>query len=440
MKPTAPDRLPPHALEAEQGVLGCILLAPREAGDVCLAGAVTRAWFYDVRHQTLWDCLNDMLTQPVGLIDLITVGQRLKDKNQLQDAGGWAYLSSLMDAVPSAANIGHYLAIVREKWLLRWLIREATTAIGKAYDDDDPAETIGGLAREAEELLAASVAQEAEPTLAAHVQTVLNIIEHGKGKVDGGLATGLPYLDAPPGILCPGDLTLIGARPSVGKTTLSLNIAHHVAVNLGQPVGFLSLEMTVPQLVERLVFAHTGLSRAELAEPNQRLVCQGENLGSLAHAPLYIRECGDGRLSAVTAQIRLLIRQQHVRLVVLDYFNLLLADRRRRSSYEEASEASHVLKALARSANVPLLVCAQLSREVAKQDREPRLDDLRESGALEQDADVVVFLSHEKAEESQAVRNVQVHLAKRRNGPTGHPITLQFNRPLCRFEKPSEPP
>jgi replicative DNA helicase len=436
VKPAAPDRLPPHALEAEQGVLACILLAPREGGDVCLAGGVTRAWFYDVRHQTLWDCLSDMLAQPEGLIDLVTVGQRLKDAGQLEAVGGWAYLSSLMDAVPSAANVGHYLAIVREKWLLRWLIQEATMAISKAYDDEEPAEVIGGLAREVEELLVASVAQKAEPSLAAHVQALLNVLEHGQVKPGAAsLDLGFPTLDKPPGILQAGNLCLVGARPSVGKTTLALNIARHVAVDLGQPVGFLSLEMTVPQLVERLVFAHTGLSRAEFGDPNQRVVCHGQNLGTLTRAPLYVRECGDARMSGIAAQCRLLVRQQKVALLVVDYFNLVQPDRKRFKRYEEASDNSQMFKALAKSGGVPLLVCAQLNRESTKDNRPPRMDDLRDCGKLEEDAHAIILLHHETRDDDVVIRETHANLVKHRGGDTGETV-LRFNRPLCRFEQP----
>jgi replicative DNA helicase len=452
--PAKVDRLPPHSVEAEQGVLGCVLLSPKEGLGRCLEkfkrGAET---FYDVRHQTLFSLLIEM-GERQELVDLITVGQRLKDKNQLEGVGGWAYLSSLMDAVPSAANIDYYVDIVWEKYLLRKMIGTCTQAIARAYEEQDDVE---GLLDEVErdvlkvsEERVESGARPVKELVHKAVETIEDYFNR-KGALTG-LGTGFVDLDRLTSGLHGGEMIVVAARPSMGKTALAMNVAEHAAVELNQPVAVFSLEMTAESLVLRVL--------CSMARVNLRLLREGFMVeadfaklrtatGKLSGAPLIIDDSPALSILQLRARARRLWQQFGIKLFIVDYLQLLHSTARRAelNRQQEIAEISRGIKALAKELNVPVLVCSQLNREPERREAgaKPRLSDLRESGAIEQDADVVGLLykpgggddedGAPKAESDVVPTNLVI--AKQRNGPTGD-VELTFFRGFTRFESASK--
>jgi replicative DNA helicase len=443
------DRVLPHSVEAEQGVLGCVLLAPREGMGHCLekfkAGDEV---FYEPNHRYIYQAIVQMYEQQAA-IDLVTLGQRLRDRNQLEGVGGYAYLSSLMSAVPSAANLAYYVDIVREKYLLRKMIETCTRSIALAYEEQ---EDVGKLLDEIERdvLLVGEerVDSSAQPVKVL-VKTAIATIEefwHRQGALTG-LGTGFVEFDRLTSGLHKGDMVVVAARPSMGKTALAMNIAEHVALELKQPVAVFSLEMKAEALMLRML---CSLARVNLRHVREGFLSE-EDLaklrtaaGRIASAPLFIDDSADLSILQLRGRARRLHLQYQVKLFIVDYLQLLHSTARRAENrQQEIAEISRGVKALAKELGAPVLVLSQLNRELEKREKgaKPRLSDLRESGAIEQDADVVGLLydptggdddSKQKAEESDT-RAISLLIAKQRNGPTGD-VPLMFLRGYTRFE------
>ncbi|HOW66005.1 MAG TPA: replicative DNA helicase [Candidatus Paceibacterota bacterium] len=442
------DRLPPHALEAEQGVLGCILLSPGENLGLCLEklkGAA--AVFYDLRHQTVFEVLLEMYEQKVA-IDLITLQQRLKDKSQLEAVGGLAYLSSLQDAVPSAANMAYYLDIVREKYLLRKMIQTCTSVIGRVYEHEGEVESLLDEVERDVLRINEERVETQSMTIKELVHKAINIIEdfHQRKGALTGLGTGFTDLDKLTSGLHQGEMIVIAARPSMGKTSLAMNIAEHVAVDLRLPVGVFSLEMTAESLVLRMLCSR---ARVNLRDIREGFLAERDfprltaSAGKLANAPLFIDDTPGLSILQLRARGRRMMQQYGVKLFVIDYLQLLHStSRRAENRQQEIADISNGIKALAKELQVPVIVLSQLNREVEKEkNRKPRLSDLRESGAIEQDADLVGLLykassgdedEGSPSEETDAVA-VSLLIAKQRNGPTGE-VNLTFLKGYTRFE------
>lgn len=449
------DRIPPHSIEAERGVLGCVLLNPNEGVGTCFEH-FTRGedFFYDPRHQTIFTTLVELCDQQAA-VDLVTLGARLQDKGLLDTVGGYAYLNELLDAVPSAANLGYYLAIVREKYLLRRLIQTCTRLVGEAYEEASNVDAF--LDRAEAEVLAVQHERKASTTRPIHelVGKAMHRIEYffnHRGQLSG-LATGFPDLDKITNGLQPGEMIVIAARPSMGKTSLAMNIAEHVAVRLQQPVGVFSLEMTAEALVMRLL--------CSLARVNYKTIREGglaerdfarlaEATSQLAGAPLFIDDTAGLTILQLRARARRMSERHAIKLFVIDYLQMLQSANPRRGDLnraQEIAEISNGVKALAKELNVPVIVLSQLNRDLERErTRKPRLSDLRESGAIEQDADVVGLLykadpknprepaSGEEDEEAQSDSlMVNLLIAKQRNGPIGD-VHLMFLKPFTRFE------
>jgi replicative DNA helicase len=447
------DRLPPHSVEAEQGVLGCVLLSPKEGLGRCLERFKGRPdAFYELRHQTLFNVLIEM-TERQEAIDLITVGQRLKDKNQLENVGGWTYLSSLLDTVPSAANIDYYIDIVREKHLLRKMIATCTQAIGRAYEEQDDVE---GLLDEVER----DVLKIGEERIESSARPVKEIVRKAMATIEDyfnrkgaltGLGTGFVDLDRLTSGLHAGEMSIVAARPSVGKTALAANIAEHVAVELNQPVAFFSLEMTAESLVLRVVCSMARVNLRDLREgflPEAALAKLNSAIGKLSGAPLIIDDGAALSILQLRARARRLWQQFGIKLFVVDYLQLLSCAGRRGevNRQQEIADISRGIKGLAKELNVPVLVCSQLNREPERREAgtRPRLSDLRESGAIEQDADLVGLLykpgsgdEEYGADGSADTVPTNLLIAKQRNGPTGE-VELTFFRGYTRFESASK--
>ncbi|MGA2029385.1 MAG: replicative DNA helicase [Verrucomicrobiota bacterium] len=447
---TSIDRLPPHSIEAEQGVLGCVLISPNDCMGECLgkfkAGAEV---FYDLRHQTIFDALAEMYDKREA-IDLITVQQQLKDKQLLEQIGGIAYLSSLQDAVPSAANLSYYLDIVREKYLLRKMIATCTEVVGRVYDYQGEVEELVDQVEKDILRINEERDQGKSKAIKQIVNEAIGTVENyfnRKGEL-GGVGTGFTDLDRKTDGLHKGEMIVIAARPSMGKTSLAMNIVEHAVLEQKLPVAVFSLEMTAESLVLRML--------CSIARLNQQSIRSGfmqdtdfpklmTAAGRLSSAPLFIDDTAGLSILQLRARARRLAQQHDIKLFVIDYLQLLHSTARRsqENRQQEIADISSGIKALAKELEVPVVVLSQLNREPEKRERgaEPKLSDLRESGAIEQDADVVGLLykpgksgddENSGFEEQDAVP-INLLIAKQRNGPTGD-VSLTFLKSYTRFE------
>lgn len=457
--PGSLDRLPPHSLPAEQGVLGCILLSPTECTGLCVEKLKGGSeCFYDLRHRSLYENLVAMYDskQPV---DLITVQQRLKDASQLDSVGGITYLSGLMDAVPSAANLDYYLGIVREKHLLRRMLQACTAVITRVHESEGEVDQL--LDEVERDILRISEEREegASKNIKDLVNQAINIIQdyHSKQGQLSGVPTGFADFDKMTHGLHGGEMIVIAGRPSMGKTSLAMNIAEHAAVNERMPVGVFSLEMTAESLVVRML--------CSLARVNSRAVREGflrerdfpritAAASKMAKAPLVIDDTPGLSILQLRARARRMWQQHGIKLFVIDYLQLLHSSSRKAQDnrQQEIADISSGVKSLAKELNVPVIVLSQLNRELEKdKNRKPRLSDLRESGSIEQDADVVGLLYRPRDEDDDdkdkervdppddGFNGVPVNLliAKQRNGPTGD-VELTFLKGITRYESKSK--
>jgi replicative DNA helicase len=441
------DRLPPHSPEAERGVLGCVLLAPKEGLGFCIekikGGSEV---FYDLRHQTIFEVLAQMYDRKEP-IDLITLQQELKDRKQLDAVGGLTYLAGLGDAVPSSANLEYYLEIVREKYLLRRMIQTCTSLVGRVYEyEGDVDALLDEIERDVLRISEERVETDSQ-TIKELVHKAINTIEefHQRQGMLTGVGTGFPDLDKMTSGLHGGEMIVIAARPSMGKTSLAMNIAEHVAVEQRLPVGVFSLEMTAESLVLRMLCSR---SRVNLRNIRDGFLAERDfpkltgAAGKLANAPLFIDDSSGLSILQLRAKARRMFQQFGIRLFVIDYLQLLNStSRRAENRQQEIADISNGIKALAKELNVPVIVLSQLNRELEKdKNRKPRLSDLRESGAIEQDADLVTLLyrpnsgdDEDGAAQEQDATAVNLFIAKQRNGPTGD-VPLTFLKGYTRFE------
>ena len=350
------DRLPPHSPEAEQGVLGCVLLSPNECMGECMeklkdAGEV----FYDLRHQTIFETLVAMYDAREA-IDVITLQQRLKDKQLLEQIGGIAYLSQLQDAVPSAANLSYYLDIVREKFLLRKMIQTCTEVVGRVYDYEGE---VDALLDEVER----DVLRISESRVQGSVLTTKELVGKAIGTIENffsrkgtltGLATGFTDLDRMTDGLHGSEMIVIAARPSMGKTSLAMNIAEHVVLEQKLPVAVFSLEMSAEALVLRMM---CSLARVNLRSIREGFMSEADfprltsAAGKLANAPLFIDDSAGLSILQLRARARRLHQQHGIKLFVIDYLQLLHSTGRRaqENRQQEISDISSGIKALPRN-------------------------------------------------------------------------------------------
>jgi replicative DNA helicase len=447
------DRLPPHSPEAEQGVLGCVLLSPNECMGECMEKLNDgKEVFYDLRHQTIFETLVAMYDAREA-IDVITLQQRLKDKQLLEQVGGIAYLAQLQDAVPSAANLSYYLDIVREKFLLRKMIATCTDVVGRVYDYEGEVDALMDEVERDVLRISESRAQSSMLTTKELVGKAFGTIENyfSRKGVLSGLATGFTDLDRMTDGLHGGEMIVIAARPSMGKTSIAMNIVEHVVLEQKLPAAVFSLEMGAEALVLRML--------CSIARVNSRSIREGfmsetdfpkltNAAGRLADAPLFVDDSAALSILQLRARARRMHQQHGIKLFVVDYMQLLHSTARRaqENRQQEISDISGGIKALAKELKVPVLVLSQLNREPERRERgvEPRLSDLRESGAIEQDADLVGLLYKPGkaggddedgggAGEEQDAMQVNLLIAKQRNGPTGD-VKLTFLKPYTRFE------
>ena len=444
------DRLPPHDVDMERGVLGCQLISPNECVGIVvekLKGVGVEA-HYDLRHQTIQSELFEMYDNRVP-IDILTLQRRLKDKQLLELVGGIAYLASLPDAVPSAANLSYYLDIVQEKFLLRKMIHTCTDVVGRVYEFEGEVDMLmDEVERDILKISEARVQTETK-TIKDLVKSAITQIEdfHTRQGMLTGVATGFTDLDKMTSGLHPGEMIVIAARPSMGKTSLAMNIAEHVAIDQKLPVGVFSLEMTSESLVLRMLCSR---SRVNLRNIRDGFLAERDfpkltgAAGKLASAPLFIDDSSGLSVLQMRAKARRMAQQHGIKLFVIDYLQLLHSTARRAENrQQEIADISSGIKSLAKELKVPVIVLSQLNRELEKdKNRKPRMSDLRESGSIEQDADLIALLYKPTSgddedgapvsEEHDAVP-VNLLIAKQRNGPTGD-VNLTFLKSFTRFE------
>ncbi|KIL39608.1 DNA helicase [Gordoniibacillus kamchatkensis] len=431
------NRIPPQNIEAEQAVLGAILLDSEAL--VTAMERVTGDDFYRGSHQRIFEAIVELAEQNEP-VDLITLTARLQDKGQLEEVGGVSYLAELAKAVPTAANIDYYAQIVEEKSMLRRLIRTATQIASNGYA---AGEDVGGLLSEAEQRIL-EISQRRSSTGFVSIREVLMevfervefLYNHKGGST--GIPTGFTDLDKMTSGFQRSDLIIVAARPSVGKTAFALNIAQNVGVRAKETVAIFSLEMGAAQLVNRMVCAEANVDAGRLrtgyleGDDWEKLTMA---MGALSEANIYIDDSPSVTVADIRAKCRRLQQEKGLGMILIDYLQLIHGRGKGDNRQQEVSEISRTLKQIARELNVPVIALSQLSRGVEqRQDKRPMMSDLRESGSIEQDADIVAFLYRDDYydKESEKKNIIEIIIAKQRNGPVGT-VELAFLKNFNKF-------
>jgi replicative DNA helicase len=435
------DRLPPQNLDSEQAVLGSILI-DRDA-IIEIADFLHPEDFYRQAHGRIYGAMLELFEHREP-IDVVTVAEALERANELEAIGGASYLSQLGNDTPTAVHVAQYARIVERKAILRRLISAAGRIAAIGYEDgSDIQESID---RSEAELFAVSQRRSNDGfspirALLHDAYDRLDNLHTHRGEILG-IASGFTDLDLLTTGFQPSDLIVVAARPGVGKTSLALNIAEHAAVREGKTVGVFSLEMSKDQLILRLISSVAGIDSQRLRSgylEDMDFARIAPAMQELSEAPMYIDDTPSISTMELRTKARRLQAEHGLDLIIVDYLQLMQGTPTSRDAnrVQEVSEISRGLKALARELKVPVMALSQLSRQPEiRGDNEPRLSDLRESGAIEQDADLVLFLSNEKLQAGEEAAGdgqvVKLHLAKHRNGPAGH-VKLWFKKSQTRF-------
>lgn len=431
------ERVPPQNMEAEQAVLGAVLLDKEALFSA--AEILVPEDFYRQSHQRVFRAMLD-LAEKGEPVDLVTLTAELTDRDLLEEVGGVTYLTDLANAVPTAANVEYYAHIIEEKAILRKLIQTATHIASTGYSG---AEDVSDIIAEAEKRIL-SISERRTSDSFIPIKDVLleafERIEHlhaNQGQISG-IPSGYPDLDRMTSGFQKSDLIIVAARPSVGKTAFALNIAQNVAARSGHPVAIFSLEMSASQLAQRMLCAESNIDshkfRTGMMEDDdwERLTMA---IGTLAEAPIYIDDSAGTTVYDIRGKCRRLKAERGIGLVLIDYLQLINSRGGRESRQQEISEISRSLKALARELECPVIALSQLSRGVEqRQDKRPLLSDLRESGSIEQDADIVAFLYREDYYDPETEKQniIEIIIGKQRNGPVGK-VELVFLKNYNKF-------
>ena len=431
-------RVPPQNIDAEKSVLGSLLIDEEAIG--AAIEILDEAWFYEQAHRQIFKAILELYNQRKN-VDLITLSDKLKNDGTLEQIGGVSYLSFLIDLVPSAANVEHYANIVKEKGVLRRLIKNATNIIAESYESTGNSDEVVDNA----ERLIFEVADLKQRSQSVHIKDLvrqsiekLDFLYQRKQHVTG-IPTGFEKFDHMTSGLQNSDLIIIAGRPSMGKSALAISMAEYVGIEQKQGVAVFSLEMSKEQLVQRMLCSQARVDahkvRSGFLAPADwpKLTAAA---GRLSESKIFIDDTPAISVLELRAKARRLKANQGIELIILDYLQLMRSTVQSESRQQEISEISRSLKALARELSIPVIALSQLSRAVeSRQDHKPQLSDLRESGAIEQDADLVVLLMREEyynpTEENKGVADVNI--AKQRNGPVGT-VKLAFIKEYMRFE------
>ncbi|HYZ92687.1 MAG TPA: replicative DNA helicase [Actinomycetota bacterium] len=431
------QRVPPHSVEAEESVLGAMLLSETSISDVL--EKLRSDDFYKPAHRRIFESVVSLFGRGEA-VDSVTAAEELRRAGALEEVGGKPYLFHLVNSVPAASNASYYARIVEETALLRRMIEATQQAAAMAFESSDDVDNI---VDQVEQMIF-SVAQRRLGDRFAHIRDLLH--EHLEQvealQLRGASVTGVPSgfidLDNLTSGLQPSNLVIVAARPSFGKTSFALNIAQQAATEHGVPVAIFSLEMSKMELVQRLVCAEALVDVHKLRTGNlsdQDWSRLATAVGRLADAPVYIDDTEAVTVLEIRAKARRLKQKHGLGLVIVDYLQLMSGPRRSENRQQEISEISRSLKILARELEVPVIAVSQLSRAVeARQDKRPMLADLRESGAIEQDADLVIFIYRDEVynPDSPDKGTVEILLSKHRNGPVGR-LKLTFLQNYTKF-------
>ncbi|MBI2097198.1 MAG: replicative DNA helicase [Candidatus Sungbacteria bacterium] len=422
-------RMPPQSIDAEMSVLGALML-DREA-IYRVADILSVRDFYKPAHQLIYECMLDLFKRNEPL-DVLSVSTRLREKGILEDIGGSSYLTSLVNLVPTASHVFHYAKITNKKRVLRDLIDASYHIAELGYKEEDAVEDL--LDQAEQRVFAIS-----QSSLQQEFHSVKDALDDAWERIDKlhkgdgamrGVPTGFPGLDNITSGLQKSDLIILASRPSLGKTSLALDIARHAATKAKVCVGLFSLEMSREQVVDRLIAAQAGIDLWRLR--NGRLSSEGDDndfvrirdaMEELSQAPIFIDDAAMPTVMQIRTMSRRLQAERGLDLIIVDYLQLIKGHDRAENRVQEVTEISRSLKALAKELNVPVLALSQLSRAVeSRTDARPKLSDLRESGSLEQDADLVMFIYREdKAKKNSERRSIaDILIEKHRNGPVGN--------------------
>lgn len=425
-------RIPPHSEEAEVSVLGSLLIDKDAV--ITVAPILEPDYFYKKEHRYIYAAILELYKER-DPIDLVTVSDQLKKDKKLKAVGGSAFLTSLVESVPTSAHVENYAKIVKDNATKRKLIGSASRIVESAFDEG---KKVAEVLDEAEQ----AVFSLSQQNLAQHFTPIKQALADSFDRLDElhktagglrGIPTGFPNLDDTLAGLQKGNLVILAARPGMGKTALSLNIAQNVAVKENLPVGFFSLEMSKEELIDRLLVSQGDIDAWRLKTgrlSEEDFTKLSDAMGELAEAPLFIDDTPAMSILEMRTKARRLKIEHGLKLIVVDYLQLAKGDRKWDSRVQEVSDISQGLKNLSRELKVPVLALSQLSRAIEKRGgSKPKLADLRESGALEQDADVVMFLFRE---DEDNLESIKLLIAKHRNGPLGL-INLHFRGDRIKF-------
>ncbi len=434
------ERPLPHNIDAEKSVLGSILVNNEYYYQV--VETLRHEDFYLDAHRVIFRTMTEIFSASKA-VDLITIQDELNRVNLLESSGGIAYLASLLDGIPHLVNIEHYIQIIREKSLFRQMIRSTNQIMADCFDQNEPAEEVLDRAEQSlfelsEKRLQTGLASVKDLEPDAH-----RLLEklYTEREMITGVATGFNDFDRMTSGLQPSDLVILAARPSMGKTAMALNFAENVALKLGEPVGIFSLEMSKEQLLMRLLCAESAVDAHRVRtgylskDDFGRLI---DSLGKIARAPMFIDDSSTLTIMQMRAKARRLKAEHGLGMIIVDYLQLMSGYGRAENRTQEISGISRGLKALAKELHVPVVALSQLSRAPEQRsgsDHRPLLSDLRESGSIEQDADLVAFIYREEvykpSEENSGL--AELIIAKQRNGPTGT-VKLAFQKQYTRFQ------
>lgn len=458
------DKLPPHSLEAEMSLLGSMILDHSVIGDVIEIVPVADA-FYSEAHGAIFDALVRLYDKKQSG-DLVQLSEALKNGALLEDVGGTDYLLNLAQSVPSAASAPYYAEIVREKWQLRQLIDASGDIVYNAYHYGtlgiEDARTVLDKAEQSIFEIAEQAESGGQQSMKSLLVEVMESLDRQDGRSVTGIATGFYELDEMTSGLQPGEMIIVAARPSMGKTAFALNLTEQIAFGGSRyegtgdgmtPVGFFSLEMSQASVVQRLLSAHSGVDSHRMR--TNRLSKDDfsdlmHSCGLLEKAPIYIDDTPGLTVMNLRAKARRMVKQYGVRCLVIDYLQLMSApSAAREGRQQEVSTISRQIKALARELKLPIICLAQLNRGAEQREgHRPRMADLRESGSIEQDADVIALLHREEyyhlqdpswAEENpDKIGLAELIIAKQRNGPTGT-VKMSWDARVTRFRNYASP-
>lgn len=430
-------RVPPQNIDTEKALLGSLMLRPEGMYDV--SDVVTRESFYVDKHRMIFDAMIELHTRHEP-IDLLSMSTRLKERGKFENIGGGSYLAELVDAVPSSSNAKYYAEIVQKKHILRTLIEAAEHISELGYNEADEIETVLDEAeKKIYSITNASVTKKfvnIKDTLEEAWER-LDSLHKGGGQLRG-VPTGFPAIDELLSGLQKSDLIIIAARPSMGKTTLALDIARQAAIQYKIPVGIFSLEMNTQQLVDRMLSAEARVNAWKLRTGKLSLDSEFDqiraSLERLAAAPIFIDDQAGNSIMKMRSAARKLKSEHGLGLIIIDYLQLMTTARQYDNMVNQVTEISRSLKSLAKELDVPVIALSQLSRALESRGGKPKLSDLRDSGSIEQDADVVMFIHREDKMDKNAEKTniAEIIVEKHRNGPIGS-VKLYFDEEKSTF-------